>query len=141
MSLLLDNSRRQHRDILRCLETLTRQLDEAALAKNATEARSTLAALAGIVKVHLAGEDQSLYPRLKESRDSAVRAMASAFVAELGGLGQAFSGYLGRFSTAAAIQARAPQFVTETNGIREALIGRIAKEESELYPLAEREGL
>lgn len=141
MSLLTDNYRRQHKEILLCLENLARQLDEAALKKNAHEARSTLAALAGLVKAHLTGEDKALYPRLQASRDANTKALAGAFVAELGGLGQAFGAYVGRFSTVDGIQSRAGQFVTETNDIREALIGRIAKEESQLYPLADKEGL
>jgi hypothetical protein len=140
MSLLTDNYRRQHREIVLCLENLARLLDEASLKKNSHEARSTLAALAGMVKVHLAGEDKALYPRLQASRDANTKALASAFAAELGGLGQAFGGYVGRFSTADAISSRAAQFVSETNAIREALVGRIAKEESQLYPLADKEG-
>ena len=85
---------------------------------------------------HLKAEDWVLYPRLKESGDSQVAAVATAFSEEMGGLSEAFLAYNNKWG-AAAIEANWADYRAETKAILDALTGRITRENRELYPLLE----
>ncbi len=86
---------------------------------------------------HLNKEDWLIYPRLKASREPALRALGARLYDEIGALQDAFSAY-GRRWTSAAIAADWIGFRKDTHGILQALRRRIALEEDELYPVLER---
>ena len=130
--------RRQHSELLRLAGEIAGMLSVEQLSKDATEAARGLNKLAGLLLVHLTLEDASLYPRLLQHADPAVRTMASDYMTSMGGLKATFEGYAKKWTTAAAIQAGAAAFVTETNGIIDALGKRIDKENNELYALVDR---
>lgn len=87
--------------------------------------------------VHLAREDNHVYPVLVKSADSRVARLASAFQAEMGGLAQDYLAYNARWE-AAAIASDWPGFCTATRHIMNALRRRIRREERDLYPMIGR---
>jgi hypothetical protein len=128
-----DRFRAQHEDILRAAGEIQNLLnghqpDPSAL-------RKLLSILAGKVSVHLAMEDQALYPRLAEL-DGAVARRATKFKDEMGGLGRVFTEYNTRWQVS-AIRADLAGFAHETRKIFGALAKRIERENAELYPLAD----
>ena len=126
---------RQHGDLIEVVKTIAPLLSPEALSQDASEVRSLLSKLAGKLKIHLAMEDNSLYPELLQSSDPKVRAMAERFVSEMGGITEVFDAYLAKWAEKTLIQKDAAAFVRETEGLFVALGARIEREESELYPL------
>lgn len=99
--------------------------------------RDLLNRLAGKLVVHLAKEDESLYPRLLESPESSVVAMTKKFIREMGDLASTFETYNKRWVTPANILERQDEFRSETATIVGALGERIDRENNQLYNMAD----
>lgn len=130
-----DKFRSQHNEILLAAGEITKKLDTAT---DAMVLRKLLSNLAGKINFHLAMEDKALYPRLMERKNSSTNLLASKFMQEMGGLGQVFAEYNSKWQ-ASAIRSDPAGFSTETRKVFSALANRIARENSELYPLADNE--
>lgn len=127
-----DKFRQQHDEILAMVGELNAKLKAQA---DATDLRSVLSNLAGKLNFHLAQEDKALYPRLMK-KDAASSAMATRFMEEMGGLGAVFSAYNTKWQVT-AIRSDPAGFAAETRKVFVALGKRIARENAELYPLAD----
>jgi iron-sulfur cluster repair protein YtfE (RIC family) len=129
-----DKFRTQHNEILAIAKEMSTRLkgdaDPAAL-------RKLLSNLAGKLNFHLAMEDQALYPRLMERKDSDAKEMATRFMTEMGGLGKAFTTYNDKWQVS-AIRNDPAGFASETQTVFGALSKRIGRENAELYPLADK---
>lgn len=103
-------------------------------ARAAATARDHLAKMAGTLTVHLAAEDQVLYPRLSADKRREVSEVARRFQQEMGGLKETFGNHVKRWTsdTVATDQAG---FARETLALLGALATRMDREERELYPL------
>lgn len=130
-----DKFRSQHEEILAIAGEITELLKKKA---DAAVLRKQLSNLAGKLNFHLAMEDKALYPRLMQQKDSRSNAMAAKFLKEMGGLGQVFAAYNDKWQVS-AIRADAAGFADETRKVFGALAHRIAREDSDLYPLADSE--
>ena len=135
-----DKYRAQHRELEAVVGQLVPLLDPAALAGNATAARSLLSQLAGKLNVHLAMEDSALYPTLLKHPRPEVQAKAKAFMVEMGGIKKAFVDYLARWPSGPAIQAKPAEFITETESLAGALAKRIHSEDHDLYVMVDELG-
>jgi iron-sulfur cluster repair protein YtfE (RIC family) len=129
-----DKFKAQHHEILTIAKEMTAEMkgksDPALL-------RKLLSNLAGKLNFHLAMEDQALYPRLMERKDSDAKALATKFMDEMGGLGKVFTTYNDKWQLT-AIRNDPAGFQSETQAVFGALTKRIARENTELYPLADR---
>lgn len=130
-----DNFRRQHQELLVLVGEIAGKLK--AEPGDARGLRNLLSALAGRLTVHLAMEDKVLYPRLVEAKREDSRGIALAFQQEMGGLAQAFADYNQKWQ-AQAISGDPGGFARETHALFASIGRRIARENSELYPLADR---
>lgn len=130
-----DKFRVQHNDILKLAGEITGELNASA---DAAKVRKLLSNMAGKINFHLAMEDKALYPRLLEQKDTQVNALATRFMKEMGGLGEVFTAYNSKWQVS-AIRANPSQFTDETRQVFAALTNRIARENRELYPLADRD--
>lgn len=106
----------------------------------ARDCARTLAKLTGILLMHLAAEDRSLYPRMMASQDVATAQTAHRFAEEMGGLAGAYRDFNAKWSRAEAILADVPGCMAEAQSVFAALGNRIARENDELYPLADQMG-
>ena len=99
-----------------------------------------LAAVRGMLRDtlvrHLKCEDWALYPRLQTKGEPVLAELAARFVDEMGHIAEAFEAY-DSYWTQLRVEADWPGFCAETRAILTALGDRIAREESELYPVAE----
>ncbi len=136
--LITDEYRRQHEEILELVNELSGYLYEQKLKNNALEARKILSKLAGALKVHLAMEDNSLYPRLLASNDKEIREVARQFIEEIGGIAPVFNNYLNKWPNPASIESNPLEFINETNELFNALKNRIYREDNILYPLIDK---
>lgn len=127
-----DKFRQQHEEILAIVGELNQQMKANA---DAQALRTLLSNLAGKLNFHLAMEDKALYPRIMKM-DAAASTLATRFMEEMGGLGAAFTGYNNRWQVS-AIRSDPAGFAAESRQVFVALGKRIARENAELYPLAD----
>jgi hypothetical protein len=132
-----DNFRSQHDEILAVAGGITEMLNSRDA--DPTVLRKQLSALAGKVNFHLAMEDKALYPRLLQRKGTQAEALAGRFMSEMGGLAEVFTIYNRKWQ-ASAIRADQQGFALETRKVFGALAQRIARETSELYPVADEVG-
>lgn len=133
-----DKFKTQHQDMLQVVGDIAKHIQANTVPDNAAEIASNLAKLSGKIGIHLAMEDKSLYPRMIESGNPEAAQKAQQFQSEMGGLAEAFTTYKTKWVSPSKIAEDAATFAQETQGIVKALGDRIKREESELYPLAER---
>ena len=84
--------------------------------------------------IHLAHEDQHVYPTLKAHPNGRVANLAALFEREMGDLDQRFRDYLAQWSSNRVVSEWSA-FAKETRLLLTALAQRIKLEEQELYPL------
>ena len=133
-----DRFREDHSTFLKQVTQINSYLsDEDKVKNSAAEIRTILSQLAGAVRLHLATEDQTLYPALAKSSDATVARMARSFQVEMGGIKQAFDDYSKKWATPASIQANPKDFIKETKSLFDVLGKRINRENNELYVAAD----
>jgi hypothetical protein len=130
--------RSQHDRLLQLAETILNGL--MAQPFDAPAVRSSLSRLAGVLKIHLAVEDEVLYPTLGENPDPTVRETARQFADEMGSLAAVFTEYNSRW-TIESMEADTAEFAKETRGVFSALAQRIERENRILYPMLEGRSL
>ena len=130
----MDNLTRQHRELVKIATVIFGWLDVGKLQRGAGEAHRALSSLTGLLNVHLAMEDRSLYPRLLEHDDPQLRALAKRFLDERGQLYDEFERYRRHFSSTAAIEAEPAAFVDETRAVLGLLWNRMKLEDDVLHP-------
>ena len=131
--------RKQHSELMELVKAIAGKLDESALTNGAAaDASELLTKLVGKLLVHLSAEDYALYPKMIESGDSEAALTASQYRDEMGSLKEAFEGYYGKWNGAKKISSDPATFITETQVVFEALGERVQRENTILYPLADR---
>ena len=130
-----DNFKRQHQELLAMVGEIAGKLKSDPA--DAKALRALLSGLAGKLTVHLAMEDKALYPRLMQQQDARSTALAGKFMKEMGGLAQVFATYNNKWQVT-AIKADPAGFSDETRKVFGALAHRIGRENTELYPLADK---
>ena len=133
----IETYRRQHEEILGIAAKILKPLEAPGLGKDAQKVHSLLSQLDGKLSVHLAMEDESLYPKLLDHSDEKVSSIASDYLCEMGDLAKTFRGYMDTWNTVASIEDDPDEFVSRTNQILSALTNRITREDKELYRLVE----
>ena len=129
--------RDEHHDLTRMAEQLLR-LVQRPTPPPAAELTPVRFALRDALIRHLKCEDWVLYPQLMESGVPAAIAIAQELVAEMGDIADRFSAYCRRW-TPDAITADWADYGVATKAFLDLLSVRIARENSQLYPLAEEQ--
>ena len=134
-----DRFRADHDTFLKQVTEISGYLsDDAKVAAGAAQIRATLSQLAGAVRLHLATEDQTLYPALAKCSDAKVAAMATSFQNEMGGIKKAFEDYSKKWGTPDSIKTNPKDFIKDSKAVFEVLGKRIARENNELYAAADK---
>jgi hypothetical protein len=135
MQRIIDNLTRQHRELVRTATEMFGWLDAGKLrARGATDVHRALSSLSGILKVHLAMEDRSLYPHLVNHRDLQLRTLAVRFLDERAALRQGYDDYQHRWPSAIAIERDAERFIDESRKILGMMWTRMKMEDDVLHP-------
>jgi iron-sulfur cluster repair protein YtfE (RIC family) len=132
-----DRFRAQHAVLVEVVRRIEPLLDAEKLSVSAVEVRRLLSVLMGKLTLHLAMEDNVLYPRLAHHQDAKVREVATRFIGEMSGIKPAIESFSNKW-TKNEIQTNAALFCAEAKKIFAALGDRIRRENTELYPLADR---
>jgi hypothetical protein len=135
MQRIIENLTRQHKELVRTATEMFAWLDAGKLrARGGGDVHRALSSLSGILKVHLAMEDRSLYPSLVNHRDAQLRTLAQQFLDERAELRERYDAYKARWTSAASIQGAAEKFVDETRQILAMLYMRMKKEDDLFHP-------
>lgn len=127
--------RQHHQDLRAIAARIEALLDAAAIAADPNAVAGVVRELFGKFSVHLAIEDNSLYPRTKAHADPRLREVASRFETEMGDLSQRFDAYRKSWPGPLAIARDPALFALETRKVLEALKERVGREETQLYDL------
>lgn len=133
-----DNFRKQHAEILTIAREINGLLSDTLDDSGAAKIRPLLSKMAGVVSLHLAMEDKSLYPVLAKHQDINVRALSTRYSTEMGSLAGVFTDYMKTWQTTAQMRAEPARFSTESKAVFNALSKRIHHENTELYPLVDK---
>jgi len=131
------NLRRQHDAAVDLVKHLATHLDGPAPDKmQAYRIGLDLAKLTGLLRIHFAIEDRTLYPYMIASTNAAASGTAAAFQDEMGELGATYSAFAERWNSE-AIVTNFPAFRAEARDVFAAPGNRIERENTILYPLAD----
>jgi hypothetical protein len=134
--LIISNLRRQHTEILGLASEIN-----TALLENPPPIEhigKLLPALAGRISMHLAMEDNALYPKLLDSPEAKIRNTAGEFITRMGDFKKIFGDYHQRWNSNLKVKDSFNKFRRETQMILAALTQRISREDEELYDVADR---
>jgi hypothetical protein len=132
-----ENFRRQHAELFELGAEIARQLTIKNLETNAPHVRRLVAQFAGKLAMHAKMENDALYPRLLAHHDVDVQERARGLLDEVRHIYGVFGKYERRWPDAQAIASNAAVFVRETFDVLRILGRRMAREDAELYPLAD----
>lgn len=131
----LDNLKKNHLDLYDRIHALQQYQTVSDVEAHSAELALALAKLAGLLSIHLAAEDNYLYPNLAQSTNDRVRQTSISFHEEMGGLAKEFIAYKEAFMTATKIKQDPAGFLTATASAVKALLERLTREDRDLYPL------
>ncbi len=104
---------------------------------NAIAIATQLARLLGALRVHLAEEDEYLYPALIATNNGIAAALAERYRAEMGSLAWDVEEFMRYWSSSAVIAQRFEAFESDLDRMLGALVARIKRENFTLYPIAD----
>lgn len=135
-SMNIDKFKQQHVDILGCIAAL-RQASQAGVSENAAEIARLIISMSSVIKLHLAVEDQILYPALRSGNDAILARMGQKFQDEMGSIASAYMVFAGRWNQADKV-ARDPEgFRSDANSVLKIVHARMQKENTVFYPAIE----
>ena len=129
--------RHDHAWILKQFEAL-RGLAHGGVREHADEISKLLVTVSARIKLHLATEEDLLYPSLAHSGDPVAAELGERFRAEMHGMSAAFVEFVKSWWTPAQLANDPAGFQQSANVVLKALFDRIKRENTELYPAAER---
>ncbi len=129
----IDKYQQQHVTILQSIISL-RKLSQAGVAANAQAIAEGVIAIGSTIKLHLAIEDQALYPALQRSGNAELAQLGKTFQTNMGPIAQAFEGFARRWNTAERLRKDPEGFRDDANIVLRALYQRIQQENVEFYP-------
>ena len=112
----LDKFKHQHTDILRSITTL-RALAHAGVEANATAIAQGIVAMSGTIKLHLAVEDQVLYPALQRGGNVELARLGRQYQSEMASIASAY----------------------EANVVLRRVFERMQREDHDFYPRIEED--
>lgn len=110
-----------------------KEIDTQVATKKVAGLSRILGTLAGSVKMHLAMEDNSLYPRLINGSDKEIAKLAVQFQKEMGGIAQVFVAFIEKYNVDQKIESQFEDFKKEFETLKKVLGERIQKENNQLY--------
>lgn len=132
----IDKFKHQHVDILNGITGL-RQLVQDGIEAHAADIAQQVIAMSGVIKLHLAVEDRTLYPALQAGGDAALARMSNLYQGEMEGIVGAYLAFAHKWNTAAHLLAAPEDFRREANVVLRTVYERIKKEDREFYSAIE----
>ncbi|MDO5521996.1 MAG: hemerythrin domain-containing protein [bacterium] len=123
----------QHNEVRDLMKSIEVKMAKADFTPDMAAITLEINKMAGVLRVHLSGEDQYLYPTLIKGNDQALSKMAKEYQDEMGGLFETFTEFKNKYNTKAKLTEHQATFVTEAKAVFMAIRKRMEKEEKGLY--------
>lgn len=136
----IDKFKHQHGDIKRRIGEL-RDLTRAGAAQNAEAIALGIVAMSALIKLHLAVEDQVLYPALQADHQSDLARLARHYQSDMVPIAAAYNAFARRWSTSQSVRADEQGFRDDANLVLRKLHERMLREDREFYPQIEAQEL
>ena len=134
----LDKFKHQHTDILRSIATL-RALAQAGVEGNASAIAQGIVAMSGTIKLHLAVEDQVLYPALQRGGNVELARLGRQYQSEMTSIASAYDAFARRWHPAESLRADEKGFRSEANVVLRKVYERMQREDRDFYPRIEEQ--
>lgn len=132
----IDKFKHQHIDIIACIAAL-RKASKEGIDSNAAEIAGLIVSMSSIIKLHLAVEDQVLYPALRNGSNTTLATMGKKFQDEMSAIASAYMVFAGRWNHAAKVAGDPEGFRSDANTVLKILHERMQKENTVFYPAIE----
>lgn len=132
----IDKFKRQHVEILDRIAQL-RRLSQAGVEQNASAIAEGIVGFSSIIKLHLAVEDQALYPALQRSGDTELARLGEEFQIDMAPIAKAFDRFARQWNTTERVQQDPEGFRADANSVLKRIHDRMQRENREFYPRIE----
>ena len=132
----IDKFKHQHADIMSNISAL-RRLAQAGVAQNAADIARLIVSMSSTIKLHLAVEDQALYPALQRGDDAELARLGQRFQVEMGPIAAAFDQFARRWNTAQRLREDEAAFRAAANDVLRRVHERMRHEDRDFYPRVE----
>ena len=133
----IDRYKSDHVTIIRMVTDL-KKLIAANVEAHAADIAQRIVSFSSTIKLHLAVEDQVLYPALRRNESAQIAHLAQRYQHEMGPIATDFSSFARRWNTERRIRESPEGMRQEALTILDRIHRRIQQENRELYPLAEQ---
>ena len=130
----------QHGDIKRRIAEL-RDLARAGADTHAEAIAQGIVAMSALIKLHLAVEDQVLYPALQADRQSDLARLARHYQSDMVPIAAAYDAFARRWNTSQRVRENAAGFRDDANLVLRKLHERMLREDRDFYPQIEAQEL
>ncbi|KJV09754.1 hypothetical protein VZ95_09460 [Elstera litoralis] len=127
----------QHGEIEMLLQAVERQLRVPGWATAPQALRESFTQLSAKLRIHLALEDDALYPRLATHADGNLRALAQQYQQEMSGIRQTYEAFLAEWLHSNRFSQEASAFTAAATDLFKTLRARFHREDTRLYPMAD----
>lgn len=129
----IDKFKHQHADIMGNISAL-RRLAQAGVAQNAADIARLVVSMSSTIKLHLAVEDQALYPALQRGDNPELARMGRLYQKDMGPIAQAFAR---RWNRPESVCRDEQGFRDDANRVLRMVHERMQRENSDFYPRIE----
>ena len=132
----IDKFKHQHADIMSNISAL-RRLAQAGVAQNAADIARLIVSMSSTIKLHLAVEDQALYPALQRGDNPELARMGQQYQTDMGPIAQAYEAFARRWNRADSVLHDEQAFRDDANRVLRIVNERIQPENRDFYPRIE----
>lgn len=129
--------KKQHVEVLEIIKSIENLIWRGDFEETAKDIAYKINNLAGKLKMHLASEDNFLYPNLMNNNNENIKHTAQTFNNEMGNLTDTFATFVKKYNIPSKILQNKDNFPMESKKMFTLIRDRINKENRELYPLLE----
>lgn len=132
----IDKFKHQHADIMSNISAL-RRLAQAGVAQNAADIARLIVSMSSTIKLHLAVEDQALYPALQRGDNPELARMGQKYQTDMGPIAQAYEAFARRWNRADSVLHDEQAFRDDANRVLRMVHERMQRENRDFYPRIE----
>ena len=132
----IDKFKHQHTDIMSNISAL-RRLAQAGVAQNAADIARLIVSMSSTIKLHLAVEDQALYPALQRGDNPELARMGQKYQTDMGPIAQAYEAFARRWNRADSVLHDEQAFRDDANRVLRMVHERMQRENRDFYPRIE----
>ena len=129
----IDKFKHQHADIMSNISAL-RRLAQAGVAQNAADIARLIVSMSSTIKLHLAVEDQALYPALQRGDNPELARMGQQYQTDMGPIAQAYEAFARRWNRADSVLHDEQAFRDAATRVLRMVHARLQRETGDFSP-------